>query len=99
MTRTAVHDMAVLRRGRHSHPCHGGCLLETAAVLIGGRWTDAPAGVDPLLATVARAVNDCTSDARRGALLAFTPWLIGSQDADPDALEIALTDLAGRAVS
>lgn len=75
MSRTSVHETAVLCRGHHAHPRQGACLAELAATLPGGRWTDHPAGADPMLAALARAVNDdCTEEGRRD-LLALLPWL------------------------
>lgn len=53
----------------------GACLVEIAATLPGGRWTDHPATLDPALAAVARAVNDRSSDRGRPDLLALAPWL------------------------
>ncbi len=73
MGRTTVHDVAVLGRGSHLHPGKGACLLELTSTLPGGRWTDHPAAVDPVLAALARAVNDYTSDGARRALVPLAP--------------------------
>lgn len=70
--------------------------MEVTATLAGGRWTAAPRCVDPLLAALARAVNDCSSDAGRRGLLRFAPWLIGLAPGDAFAMEAALGGLAGR---
>ena len=76
MARSMVCEVPVLRRRGHLRPERGGCLVEIASTLPGGRWTDRPACVDPVLGAVARAVNDRTSDASRGRLLVLAPWLI-----------------------
>lgn len=50
----------VLARGAH-HPLSGkACLMEVVSWLDGGEWTDRPTCTHPLLAEMARAVNDRT---------------------------------------
>lgn len=78
-------DLGRLSRGRHKDPADGACLLEAASVLAGERWTDRPAGVHPVLAAVARRVNDETSPAGRDALLPLAARVLGTADADPGA--------------
>jgi hypothetical protein len=98
MPRSAVYEIPVLRRRRHLRPERGGCLVEIASTLPGGRWTDRPASVDPVLAAVARAVNDRTSAAGRGRLLPLAPWLITGGQPSGDGTAAALGCLAGQAV-
>ena len=48
-----------------------------ASYLAGERWSDDPGCTHPLLATLARDVNDYTSDAGRAALAGLVPSVIG----------------------
>jgi hypothetical protein len=82
--RTAVpDDFPVLSRGRHRNPRRGACFMEMASVLAGERWSDHPRCTHPLLAELARMVNDCTSDAGRSELAAHVPSVIGVVGTDP----------------
>ena len=67
----------VLSRGRHRSPRRGACFMEMASYLAGERWSDDPACTHPLLAALARDVNDGTSDAGRPALAGLIPSVIG----------------------
>jgi hypothetical protein len=67
----------VLSRGKHRNPRRGGCFMELASYLAGERWSDQPPCTHPLLAALARDVNDYTSDAGRGQLAALIPSVIG----------------------
>ena len=58
----------VLSRGKHRTPRHGACFMELASYLTGERWSDHPACTHPLLAALARDVNDFSSDAGRSRL-------------------------------
>jgi hypothetical protein len=51
--------------------------MELASYLAGERWSDHPACTHPLLAALARDVNDYTSDAARGRLAGLIPSVIG----------------------
>lgn len=51
--------------------------MEFASLLAGERWSDHPACTAPLLAHLARLVNDSTSDAGRQALLPLIPTVVG----------------------
>lgn len=68
--------MPVLSRGRHRNPKRGACFMELASYLAGERWSDHPACTHPLLAALARLVNDNTSDANRGRLVRLVPSII-----------------------
>jgi len=63
--------------------------MELASYLAGERWSDHPACTHPLLATVARLVNDHTSDAGRGRLVELVPSVIGLTSDDPH-LDVAI---------
>ena len=77
----------VLSRGKHRSPRRGACFMELASYLAGEPWSDHPACTHPLLAALARDVNDYTSDAGRGALVELIPSVIGltSDDLRVDA--------------
>ena len=83
--------LPTLSRGKHRNPRKGACFMEFASLLAGERWSDHPACTHPLLAAVARHVNDYTSDAGRGRLAELIPSVIGltGDDLHIDA-EIAL---------
>jgi hypothetical protein len=58
----------VLGAGRHRRAKRGACLMEYTSVIAGERFTDAPPCTDPVLAALARAVNDYIGDASRQRL-------------------------------
>jgi hypothetical protein len=67
----------ILSRGKHRSPRKGACFMELVSYLAGERWSDHPACTHPLLAALARDVNDCTSDAGRPRLAELIPSVIG----------------------
>jgi hypothetical protein len=69
--------MPVLSRGKHRNPRSGACFMEFASYLAGEAWSDHPACTHPLLASLARMVNDCTSDTARARLVSLIPSVIG----------------------
>jgi hypothetical protein len=69
--------LPVLSRGKHRSPRKGACFMEFASLLAGERWSDHPSCTHPLLAAVARHVNDYTSDAGRSRLVDLIPSVIG----------------------
>jgi hypothetical protein len=90
--------MPVLSRGKHRNPRKGACFMELASFLAGERWSDHPSCTHPLLAAVARDVNDHTSDAGRHRLASLIPSVIGLTSDDPHvdariALHCAITAL------
>jgi hypothetical protein len=56
--------------------------MEYASYLAGERWSDHPACTHPLLAELARQVNDHTSDDGRQALVELVPDVIGVTGSD-----------------
>jgi len=80
--------LPVLSRGKHRSPRKGACFMELASFLAGERWSDHPACTHPLLAALARHVNDCTADAHRQRLAELIPSVIGltGDDLHLDAL-------------
>jgi len=79
--------LPILSPGKHRNPRTGACFMELASLLAGERWSDHPACTHPLLAAVARHVNDHTSDAGRQRLAELIPSVIGltGQDLHIDA--------------
>jgi hypothetical protein len=75
--------LPTLSRGKHRSPRKGACFMEFASLLAGERWSDHPACTHPLLAAVARHVNDLTSDAGRARLAELIPSVIGLTGEDP----------------
>jgi hypothetical protein len=67
----------LLSPGKHRNPRTGACFMELASLLAGERWSDHPACTHPLLAALARHVNDHTSDAARQRLTELIPSVIG----------------------
>ncbi len=96
---TSIPEMLpVLSRGKHRNPRRGACFMEFASFLAGERWSDHPACTHPLLAEVARNVNDLTSDSGRPLLASLIPSVVGLSTDDPRAdariaLHCALTAL------
>ncbi|MCW4384700.1 hypothetical protein OH146_02815 [Salinibacterium sp. SYSU T00001] len=91
--------MPVLSRGRHRRPRQGACFMEFASYLAGEPWSDHPACTHPLLAFLARGVNDFTSDSARQALARHIPSVVGLTGASPlidpaITLRAAVTPLA-----
>lgn len=51
--------------------------MEMASYLAGEKWSDHPACTHPLLASLARMVNDCLSDEDRPRIAGFIPDVVG----------------------
>ena len=88
----------VLSRGKHRSARRGACFMELASYLAGERWSDRPDCTHPLLAEVARNVNDRISDGSRAGLAPLIPDVVGLTTDDPRAepriaLACALTAL------
>jgi hypothetical protein len=75
-----------LSRGRHKHPSDGACLMETAARVAGEPPTDRPSCVHPLIAAVARIVNDAVSDDARQRLAPLAPVCATTATCDPQVV-------------
>jgi hypothetical protein len=75
--------LPILSPGKHRRPRTGACFMELVSLLAGERWSDHPACTHPLLAAVARHVNDHTSDAGRQRLAQLIPSVIGLTGEDP----------------
>jgi hypothetical protein len=93
-----------LSPGRHRNPRKGACFMEMASFLAGERWSDHPKCTHPLLAAMAREINDRVGDDVRQELLPLIPSVVGLDDRDPRvdawiAREAALTALPVVAMS
>lgn len=77
--------LPVLSRGKHRSARRGACFMELASYLAGERWSDHPSCTHPLLAEVARNVNDRFSDAARAGLAPLIPDVVGLTTDDPRA--------------
>lgn len=75
----------MLTRGAHLTSEDGACLMEAVSVAAHESWTDAPVCTHPLLAHLARLVNDASSDAGRQQLAVLVPDLLQSGPGDPDS--------------
>ena len=56
--------------------------MELASYLSGEKWSDHPRCTHQLLASLARSVNDCTTDAGRSRLALLIPSVIGLRGED-----------------
>ncbi|MFP5347123.1 MAG: hypothetical protein ACLGIA_08850 [Actinomycetes bacterium] len=86
----------VLSRGKHRSPRKGACFMEMASFLAGERWSDHPSCTHPLLAGLARHVNDCISDDGRSRLGLLIPSVIGLTGDDPH-VDVAIARRCARA--
>jgi hypothetical protein len=77
-----VSAVPILSRGKHRKATSGACFMEFASYLAGERWSDHPACTHPLLASLARQVNDRVSDAYRQQLVRAVPDVIGLTGTD-----------------
>jgi hypothetical protein len=78
----------VLGRGKHRNAKKGACFMEYASFLAGERWSDHPSCTHPVLAGLARSVNDHIGDGARQELVELVPSVVGltSDRADAGAL-------------
>jgi hypothetical protein len=67
--------LPLLDRGKHQSPAHGAGLMEYVSVLAGRRFTDRPRCTHPVLAQLARGINDHLSDDGRDQLIHRAPDL------------------------
>jgi hypothetical protein len=69
--------------GAHFGPEDGACLMEVVSAHAGEPWSDAPLCTHPLVAHLARLVNDASSDGARQRLHGEVPGLASAQSQDP----------------
>jgi hypothetical protein len=70
--------------------------MEAAALLSGQPHTDRPTCVHPLIAAVARIVNDAVSDQARQRLLRLVPATISTATTDPGVVDDLVQLVCGR---
>src|SRR4051794_21607892 len=73
----APDGVPVLSPGRHRSARRGACFMEFASFLAGERWSDHPSCTHPLLAQLARRVNDLIGPDRRQQLVPLIPSVVG----------------------
>jgi hypothetical protein len=84
MNATPTEDfLPILSAGRHRNARRGACFMEYASYIAGERWSDRPGCTHPTLASLARLVNDLTSDDARSALSTHIPSVVGLNGDDP----------------
>jgi hypothetical protein len=69
--------LPVLSAGRHRNAKRGACFMEYASYLAGERWSDRPSCTHPTMSSLARLVNDLTSDSERSGLSVLIPSVVG----------------------
>lgn len=84
-TRSTPDLVPVLSRGKHRNPRKGACFMEFASYLAGERWSDKPSCTQPLLAGLARLVNDNVGDESRSSLVPLIPEVVGLRTDDTRA--------------
>lgn len=72
-----------LSPGRHRRPERGACFMEMASWLAGEPWSDHPGCTHPVLAELARRINDTVDDAHRHQLVPLVPDAIGTATTSP----------------
>lgn len=92
---SAPDGSAPLRAGMHLHPDDGMCLMEYVSLLADGRFSDAPRCTDPLLAELARMVNDTISDEARAALVRLAPHLAALPRTSPAMSPVIVSGAVG----
>ena len=68
-----------LSKGKHTSKEHGACVMELASMLADEPFSDHPASVCPVIASVLRAYNDSVDDRRRQDLYGYASQVIGSR--------------------
>ena len=75
--------LPILAKGHHRQLEDGACLMEYTSVLAGEAWSDSPPCTHPVLAAIARAVNDSVDDNTRQLLTSQAAQLARAQSRDP----------------
>lgn len=95
---SALPGMPILSAGRHRSAKQGACFMEYASYLAGERWSDHPACTHPLLAALARDVNDLTSEANRARLTPLIHRVVGLTSDDPQVTALIAAHAAAAAI-
>ena len=83
--------MPVLSVGKHENPQDGACVMEYVSLLAGEPWSDRPACTHPVLAHVARTVNDNIPNANRHLLVPMINRLFGTAPNGTDVEQCLLS--------
>jgi hypothetical protein len=75
----ATYQTIRLSAGRHRSPEDGACAVELASMLAGEPFSDQPASVCPVIASLLRAYNDSVDDERRQHLYSYASKIVGSR--------------------
>jgi hypothetical protein len=87
ITTLAPNGAPPLSAGAHSPHSGKACFMEYASLLAGEPWSASPACTHPVIASMARAVNDSLSDSRRHEIAELIPSVIGTADRREDGQE------------
>ncbi len=92
---TTPEFMPVLAKGAHERPEDGACLMEYVSILAGEKFSDHPGCTHPVLATVARNVNDRLEDGERHLLVPLIGRLFGTAETgSPEERQVLSVRLA-----
>lgn len=78
--------LPTLSAGAHRPHSGSACVMEYVSILAGEEWSDSPACTHPVLAAMARRVNDRLPDSERWRLARLVPSLIGTADTREDEM-------------
>ena len=68
-----------LSKGKHTSKEHGACVMELSSMLGDEPFSDHPASVCPVIASLLRAYNDSIDDRRRQDLYGYAGRVVGSR--------------------
>jgi hypothetical protein len=81
-----THQTVRIKRGAHSRPEDGACVMELASMLAGECFSDRPRAVCPVIAAFLRAYNDALDDDRRQDLYPVASAVVGTVTSDEDVI-------------
>lgn len=87
----APDGVPILSPGSHRSPRSGACFMEFASFLAGERWSDHPSCTHPLLAHLARRVNDLIGHDARQQLVPLIPLVVGRSGDEHTWLTLPVT--------
>jgi hypothetical protein len=74
----ANHQTVQLRRGKHTSPARGACVIELASMLAGEPFSDHPRTVCPVLAGFLRSYNDLLPERDVDELYPYATLVVGT---------------------
>jgi hypothetical protein len=77
--RAVSHQTTRLGVGRHEAPGPVVCVMELASMLAGGRFSDRPASVCPIIGSILRIYNDNIGDDQRDDLYRYAAEAVGTR--------------------